>query len=116
MPAIQPRAKTVYFWHVNRSNKISMLYRYNEAKKAKTAYQQIQITSSMTTSEVQRRIIHAIKKNTVDAHDFSNGITLPLTTIYSYLPLISKDVIKEALTEWDIKVLNEGIFIPGIYF
>ena len=70
----------------------------------------------MTITEVQRRIIQAIKSNRVDAHNFSNGIVIPLTTICNYLPLVSKDVISEALTEWDVKVLNEGIFIPGQYF
>ena len=74
MHAIPPRTKTIYFWQVRRNSKLSMLYKYKEAKQAKTVSVQTAIIKPMKTPEVQRKIVKAIKSNTVDTMDFSNGV------------------------------------------
>ena len=116
MAAITKPPRTIYFWHVQKSDRLSMLHRINEAKKAKSTFKKVRVKLVITTAGAQKKIIQAIKSNTIDAHDFADGIVITLTTIYNYLPEIDKDIIQEALTQWDIKILNEGIFIPSQYF
>ena len=116
MPAKRKPTSTVYFWHVHKSNIVSMHYRYNEAKEAGATTKKLKVRLIITIAEVQKRIIEAIRQNALDNYDFSNGIIISLTAIHSYLPDISRDMINEAVTQWDIKVHNEGIFIPGQYF
>lgn len=93
-----------------------MLYRYSEAKRARDAFQRAAIVKPVKIPEVQKRIIDAIKNNFVDVTDFTNGRLIQLKALHFYLPEISRNDIYEALIQWDIKVLNEGIFIPGQYF